>query len=397
MKFIFYLVSLFICTTLAAQSTLNLIPNPSFEDINICHKYNEPCSPKAWRSVVLKNIRYIAHETDQRHFFPAADGARCIAFGVFNERKKQDRSFVQVPLLEKLEAGRKYKLSFALRPEQVMIGTIGVYFADTLQIYEKAAELLAIEPQLELEFNQKLVPATWVAVTAVYTATGGEQGMIIGNFKSDKDTKATLIGKYSKKHFSRRVYYAFDNFALRPLERQKTVSDIAVNKNFIYQDSFRHSNRYGIPLVSMVTTADSLNFYRRPVRPPSPAKPTTVRIAETEIAVNEAFVASAIKFTSNSDQLLPSAYPTLEVVADFLLANEIFKLKIIGHTDDVGTPFLNQKLAEDRARAVVRFMVERGVAPQRLVASGRGETEPIADNTNEYGREQNRRVEFVFY
>ena len=170
-----------------------------------------------------------------------------------------------------------------------------------------------------------------------------------------------------------------------------------MSKDFIYQDSFRHIDRFGVPLISMITTADSLDFYQRPPPPKLIKKPATVTIANTKIKVNEAFVASAINFANNSDQLLESAYPTLQVVADFLLKNTTFKLKIIGHTDAVGTPFINQKLSEDRARAVVRFLINQGVPPKQLAAIGRGEDEPIADNYSDYGRQQNRRVEFIFY
>ncbi|MFK7933959.1 MAG: OmpA family protein [Saprospiraceae bacterium] len=380
-----------------AQSNLNLIPNPSFEDINICHKYTEPCSPKAWRSVILKNIRYIAHEADQKHFFPAADGERCIAFGMFNERKKQDRSFVQVPLLATLEAGRKYKLSFAFRPEQVMIQSFGVYFADTLIVHDDTKALLQYSPQVVFDFPKKLSPATWHTVEAIYTAKGNEQGLMIGNFNVDKNTDATLIGKRPKGYVSRRVYYAFDNFKLQAIDGQKIQADLVVSKDFIYQDSFRHINKFGIPVVSMISTTDSLNFYRRPTPPPIHKKPDKVFIANTEIRVNEAFVASAINFANNSDQLLESASPTLEVVADFLIKNNTFKLKVIGYTDDVGQPFFNQKLSEDRARAVVRFLINKGVNPQQLIAIGRGEQDPVADNYSAYGRQQNRRVEFIFY
>lgn len=380
-----------------AQDAINLIPNPSFEDINICHKYTEPCSPKAWRSTVLKNLRYIAHEAGEEYFFDAAEGQRCLSFGLYNERKKEDRSFVQVPLLATLEAEKEYKISFAFRPEIVMLESFGIYFVDTLLVHENNDVFQDYQPQLTFEFTEKLPANTWQRVEATYTAKGGEQGFILGNFNTDKNTVATEIGQRKKGYYSRRVYYAFDDFKMQPVDNQKINVDLEVNRDFVYQDSFRHVNRYGIPVVSMITTSDSINFYNRPKPVVTPPKPDKVLIADTEIKVNKAFIASAINFMTNSDLLLDSAYPTLEVVAAFLIKNRHFKLKVIGHTDNVGSPFANQKLSEDRARAVVRFLIQKGVKANQLIALGRGENEPITENFSDNGREKNRRVEFIFY
>ena len=398
MKQIFYLLMIALLSFhVTAQPVSNLIPNPSFEDINICHKFTEPCSPKAWRSTVLKNVRYIAYEADKEHFFDAADGQRCISFSVYNEKRRDERSFIQVPLLAQLEAGQQYKISFAFRPEMVLLESFGIYFTDTLLIHADNQTVLQYQPQLVFNANQKIPAHTWKRAEAVYTARGGEQGLIIGNFNSDQNTVVTQLAERKKRDRSRRVFYAFDDFNLQPLANPTTKTDVAVSRDFIYQDSFRHTNRYGVPVVSMITTADSLHFYQRPQPVIRPPKPATVRIANTDIKVNESFVASSINFATNSDRLLPTAFPTLEVVADFLKQHPDFKLKIIGHTDNVGSPLANQKLSEDRARAVVRALMERGVKYKQVIAIGRGETEPLTGNFSEEGRSENRRVEFIFY
>lgn len=68
---------------------------------------------------------------------------------------------------------------------------------------------------------------------------------------------------------------------------------------------------------------------------------------------------------------------------------------VIGHTDATGTPTVNQRLSESRARAVVAYLVSKDVAASRLVASGEGEARPVASNDTPEGRAQNRRVEIV--
>ncbi|MFB3815299.1 MAG: OmpA family protein [Terriglobales bacterium] len=71
------------------------------------------------------------------------------------------------------------------------------------------------------------------------------------------------------------------------------------------------------------------------------------------------------------------------------------QLEVAGHTDNVGTAAANQKLSEDRAKAVLAALVARGVVASRLTARGYGQTAPIADNRTEEGRANNRRVELV--
>ncbi|MBQ9705267.1 MAG: OmpA family protein, partial [Paludibacteraceae bacterium] len=71
------------------------------------------------------------------------------------------------------------------------------------------------------------------------------------------------------------------------------------------------------------------------------------------------------------------------------------KIRIIGHTDAVGSEESNQRLSEGRAAAVRADLMARGVDASRIEAEGRGETEPVADNDTEEGRSRNRRVEFV--
>jgi outer membrane protein OmpA-like peptidoglycan-associated protein len=76
-------------------------------------------------------------------------------------------------------------------------------------------------------------------------------------------------------------------------------------------------------------------------------------------------------------------------------ASYVKKVQVEGHTDDRGNDRYNLELSGRRAASVVRFLVERGIAAERLSSQGFGETKPIASNKNEAGRGQNRRVEFL--
>ncbi|MEN9640785.1 MAG: hypothetical protein RLZZ262_2654, partial [Bacteroidota bacterium] len=76
--------------------------------------------------------------------------------------------------------------------------------------------------------------------------------------------------------------------------------------------------------------------------------------------------------------------------------NPSYKLKIAGHTDNVGDPAKNLDLSDRRAKAVQKYLIDHGVAANSIIsAQGFGDKQPIGDNTTKEGKAQNRRVEFV--
>src|SRR5262249_3825185 len=120
-----------------------------------------------------------------------------------------------------------------------------------------------------------------------------------------------------------------------------------------------------------------------------PRSPTAV-LAHDQIVVKQ-----SIRFVNGTAQLAPDTAPVLDGVVDVLVNHkEIKRLRVEGHTDDVGVAGANQQLSRDRAAAVVQYLVEQGIDPERLLAEGYGASRPIAPNLTRRGREQNRRVEF---
>ena len=84
----------------------------------------------------------------------------------------------------------------------------------------------------------------------------------------------------------------------------------------------------------------------------------------------------------------------LDEVVQVLKAHpEIEHVRVGGHTDSTSTPDHNLKLSDDRAASVKQYLVDHGIAADRLSSKGYGQTRPIADNGTEEGRAQNRRVE----
>jgi outer membrane protein OmpA-like peptidoglycan-associated protein len=98
-------------------------------------------------------------------------------------------------------------------------------------------------------------------------------------------------------------------------------------------------------------------------------------------------------FDVNSTSIKPGFNSTMDKLADVVIRYGKTTLTIVGHTDNSGTADYNQKLSEGRAVSVARYFESRNVNPLRLATAGKGETDPIASNGNESGRQANRRVE----
>jgi len=104
-------------------------------------------------------------------------------------------------------------------------------------------------------------------------------------------------------------------------------------------------------------------------------------------------ISSEISFDFGSAALKPAFMPTLEKVADILARYPKTVIHVVGHTDSVGSESYNMELSRHRAQSVVNYFVLQDIAQSRLVAVGRGESEPRASNDTDEGRQLNRRVE----
>ncbi|MFZ4719339.1 MAG: OmpA family protein [Ilumatobacteraceae bacterium] len=105
----------------------------------------------------------------------------------------------------------------------------------------------------------------------------------------------------------------------------------------------------------------------------------------------------ALQFPTGSASLQPAALAFLEVLGTFLLQNPGVTVDIDAFTDDTGPAEQNIALSQARADAVTDRLVALGVTRERMVATGHGPAQPVADNATEAGRAANRRVEFVLH
>jgi OOP family OmpA-OmpF porin len=137
-----------------------------------------------------------------------------------------------------------------------------------------------------------------------------------------------------------------------------------------------------------------------PVPPPPPPPPPPPAAAAPaplpEVKGNKLSLPGAIVFKTGKADIDEVSFPVLDMVKAYLDAKpEITKLRIEGHTDNVGDPKKNVELSGARALAVARYFVGKGIDCKRLVATGFGDTRPVADNKTEDGKAQNRRTDFI--
>ena len=113
-----------------------------------------------------------------------------------------------------------------------------------------------------------------------------------------------------------------------------------------------------------------------------------------KIDVGATMVLDNIFFETNKATIKTESAAELARLANLLVENPTIRLEISGHTDNVGSFRANQKLSESRAKSVVDYIINQGVASDRLEYKGYSFNQPIADNNTKEGRAQNRRVEF---
>ena len=118
-------------------------------------------------------------------------------------------------------------------------------------------------------------------------------------------------------------------------------------------------------------------------------------IEEETVKVGETIQLRNVFFAFGKSDILPESNEELNKVVDFMKKNTSIEIEVSGHTDNKGADDYNMTLSQKRAESVKGYLTSNGIDGARVTAKGYGESKPIATNATEYGREQNRRVEFT--
>jgi parallel beta-helix repeat protein len=126
------------------------------------------------------------------------------------------------------------------------------------------------------------------------------------------------------------------------------------------------------------------NYYAPPAPP-----------ADAPTPITETIVLHGLNFQAESADILPESYPVLDMIYNSLAYHTGTRIEIAGHTDNQGREDFNKSLSHNRARAVMNYLVAKGIDRSRIVARGYGMERPVASNETADGRASNRRVEVI--
>lgn len=361
----------------------NLVYNPSFEEYRECPRKIDALGTltivDAWYQPTAGSADYynVCGSRDcgvPKNKLGIQDAHLGDGFCGIYCSKTDYREYLQTELKEPLQAGEMYRVSFYVSLSEYSSGavaTIGALFTDerivdTVRsvLMNKSVRQLApgvsqtvasyYEPQVVNEYDRVLTDTkSWMQISGVFTARGGERFMTIGNFFPA--SQSNVVDLDSLTYLLPGAYYYIDDVSIVCLgctgadkEQGSLVDSVAEE----------------------TTEADTFQ-------------------------VGATFVLRNIFFDYDKATILQQSYNELQNLLAILQSHPTMKIEIDGHTDGHGSIDYNQRLSENRAKAVVDFLISKGIDPKRLQYKGFGKTRPIDTNTTDEGRARNRRVEFM--
>lgn len=268
-------------------------------------------------------------------------------------------------LKKPLEAGKTYCLQFKLKlKKENSFGFNGVSasVSKDLRFFKNSEEgrraglVLQSHPDIVLGCRDQ-----WMTISGSFEAEGGEQYLYISNFSDLSKLKVFKADSFAGDYVDE-IYYYIDDVVL--IEES--------------DDYHCPCNVKGCELkfeLKADTQVVTENIYSNP------------KVGQTLVLRN-------IQFETAKWTLLPESYGQLDTLVELLLKYPGMVVEISGHTDNRGKPKDNLLLSQNRANAVVAYLIEAGIPSEQLVAKGYGQDSPIDTNENEKGRLNNRRVEF---
>lgn len=363
------------------DSTNNLVPNPSFERYYECPDHLEAirfrripawvstppmCTPDYFNKCGTRGYRVPKNRCG---VVAAKDGQAYVGMilRVGNPEGDPQGWYYREHITARLKRPLKKDYRYAVRMHLALSTYANYAIANIGMLFTKRAKRIrwnkVYVPQIITPRNKYFdQPNRWVLVQDTMVAKGGEAFITIGEFNNFGDhqvKKVTNSRKYRRKFNFNRAYYFIDDIAV--VELDKVVTDTLPKIT-------------GKPLGNI-----RLGF-------------------DTELGKvkqGQPVILKNIFFEFAKARLLPESFPELNKLVHLLKTYSSIKVRIMGHTDNVGTDARNLRLSDRRAQSVVAYLTQQGIDAQRLTFKGFGESRPIDTNATKEGRQNNRRVEFV--
>jgi len=347
------------CFIFSYTHAQNIIPNASFEDENIC-ELAIPCSPAGWYSVSNMPFGY------ENKFEHHTHGRRALSF--LAALKEGARTYWQVPLLYDLKKGEQYTIHFYLYSSVKKFNAeyFGIYFSNTF--FRSAKDRIL---QLPLYVNIKdgsiqQVKNGWYDISINFKAADNAKYLLMGNFAMIGNDD--ILKVYGKK--TSLVEYYIDEISLSATQPMTTSEQAFMGKrsDSLYLSNFRHKMMKD-PNYLLTNTAEK----------------NTVPPIKTDT-----LILGKINFRFDSYQLLNQQM--IRNYFNTINSNTIIKIAITGYTDSVGNNDYNQRLSENRAISVKKFLADSLRIPlSKIGTEGKGKT------NDQKLQEDNRRVELIIY
>lgn len=367
MKVLLFFISLFIIKPgLHSQA---LLLNGGFEEENICTEYKINCAPEAWISN-LDGFNNYFRGGDRPH-----EGEHCMGIVAGHAKKPYYRTFIRTQLLCGLRKGNQYQLSLYVKSPHAILDSIGIRFTAVDPLVETIS-LRSMRPAMVFAASGKrfVNDSSWQQVTLVYTATGNESFLTIGNFSKKDITGPTRINMEN-------FFFVFiDDVSMVPLDPyERLCGNWPTTRQEIYDKDERHE------------------YLRRYIKEKS-HHPETIVLSPNTITRVDTLIFPDVLFATAKKELQSSSFALLDSFCRQMRARTIDSLVIEGHTDNTGTIAGNEQLSRDRAASVESYLRNCahliGVV---MIVRGKGSQQPVAENKTPAGRQQNRRVEMRFY
>jgi OmpA-OmpF porin, OOP family len=269
-------------------------------------------------------------------------------------------------LKQTLTANKTYCLQFKIKlriENKFGINGISVILSEDIQQFKNSQ--VGLEFGVAVQSHPSIILGLreqWMTISGTFKAKGGENYLYIGNFTSEKTLKIQKLDG-SAPDYSDEIYYFIDDVVL-----------VELNENEKCPCNIQSCDIEGLekPMTN------------RPIVQRFNQKP---KIGQTIILEN-------ILFETAKSELLSESFPTLDSLFLLLANYPEMNIEIAGHTDNKGSIENNMKLSQDRANAVLVYLMDKGIDENRMIAQGYGSSEPIETNETEEGRLKNRRVAF---
>ena len=352
---------LFILVLISFSSfSQNLVLNPSFEESKKCDEIKESFNDDVfeWNSPTYSSPDLFSEcktRLSDYHKTLPNSGKNCSGIAMFNSTMDYSE-YIQGKFSEQLIAGKEYRISFYVKLNEkstVALNQISfllldqkLSFNNSYVLNEKRLKSVGVNEQSIFHIKSDVFfdINDWVMISTYVKARGGEEYIVIGNFK---DVENIEIKSVSEINMFKLSYYFIDDVSIKKVGEELTLSKV---------DEF---------------------------------------LVEEAIEADTEYTFKSIVFKSGSSKLINISEKEIDKILSYLSENPNSVIEIRGHTDNIGSKAMNLELSIDRAKAIADYLVKNGVKSTNTIIKGFGDTKPIATNETKEGRSLNRRVNFI--